>query len=469
LSAFDLIFREYDIRGRVNDSELNDDTIRAISIAFAKFLHKRGVKKVVVGYDNRHSSPQFKEVAVEALSGFGMEVFDIGLTISPCAYFAQHHLKARGVMMITASHNPNGWSGLKLGCDYSSTLGSGDLKELYGLLSDNSASPGAGSITAVNVRDAYIENILKRIDLDKKYLPKIVVDAGNGGTGLFAYELFQKLGCTVFQLNCDPDPDYPHYFPNPSELNALSRLKEMVTHPYIKADFGLAFDGDGDRLGVMNAKGESVWADRVLVLLAAALLKKTPGAKILFDVKCTQALFDVVEKLGGEPIMYKTGHSHIKSKMREVGAALAGERSGHIFYGGDEYYGFDDAMFAGAKLVELVSQSGKSLEENLGEFPEYHSSPEIKVKCADKNKYRVVDMLIKDFKEEYGGMVNDINGARVKFDDGWGLVRASSNLPELVLVFEGETGEAVRKIMGIFREKLSKYSEVSSDWENLAV
>ena len=295
---------------------------------------------------------------------------------------------------------------------------------------------------------------------------RLVIDAGNGGAGVFAYEIFQRLGCTTFQLNCDPDASYPHYFPNPSDLKARQRLREMVLHPYIKADIGISFDGDGDRIGVIDEKGENVWSDKILIILAKQLLEKKKDAKIVFDVKCTQALPEVIEENGGIPVMWKTGHSHIKAKMKDENADLAGERSGHLFIGGDDYYGFDDALFVAAKLVEYVSHTDRTLTEILKQLPQYITSPEIKAHCADDKKYGVVERLIDDFKKDYGDRVIDINGARVVFDDGWGLVRASSNLPELVIIFEAKTGKRLKEIRGIFREKISRYGEVSKEWEN---
>lgn len=461
------MFRAYDIRGVVGAEGLNEGSVEMIARAFSVFLKRRNVNRVVVGYDNRRESPGFSRAAVRAFLEAGLEVFDIGLTLSPAAYFAQYHYHSPGVMMLTASHNPNGWSGMKLGTEYSQTLDSDGIKELYGLLGAREETAKRGEHRVVNVRDAYLDNIVSRIHMDRERAPRLVIDAGNGGAGVFAYELFSRLGCTVFQLNCDPDVNYPHYFPNPSNLEALTRMRQMVTHPYIRADLGLAFDGDGDRLGVMDGRGESVWSDRVLMLLAAKLLETDPGAKVAFDVKCTQALLEVITARGGEPLMCKTGHSYIKGAMLKTGAALAGERSGHIFFGGHSYWGFDDALFAGAKLVELLSRSGERVEELLKSYPAYVTSPEVKTYCSDDEKYQVMERLTQEFLEEYGERVNTIDGARVGFEDGWGLVRASTNMPELVMVFEGKTYAAMRRIYDAFREKLDQYSEVSKQWENM--
>ncbi|MHC4742530.1 MAG: phosphomannomutase/phosphoglucomutase [Planctomycetota bacterium] len=463
------MFREYDIRGRVNEEELNEESVSRIIRAFGTLLRKLDPEneKVVIGYDNRSYSPLFSEVTKEAMVQCGFHVFDMGLSLSPVVYFAQYHCESPAAVMITASHNPDGWCGFKLAHGYSKTLGPQEIEELRDLVMNEEFAEGSGgSVEQVDVRDAYIDNVVGRINMDSSSAPRIVIEAGNGGAGLFAWEVFHRLGCPTFQLYCDPDTSYPHYFPNPSDLKARKRLSEMVTHPYIHADVGIGFDGDGDRIGIIDEQGQNVWSDRLLMILAKQLLEKKQGAKIVFDVKCSQALPEVISNNGGEPIMWKTGHSHIKAKMHEISADLAGERSGHIFVGGEDYYGFDDAIFAAAKLVEYLSHAKKPIAEILGSLPHYVTSPEIKAHCPDEIKYKIVDQLIGDFKAEYGSRVNDINGARVLFDNGMGLVRASSNLPELVLIFEGKTEEDMMHIRDIFKTRLDTYEDIDSQWEN---
>jgi phosphomannomutase/phosphoglucomutase len=463
------MFREYDVRGRVNDEELNEDSSSRIIKAFGTMLRKldQTSNTVVIGYDNRSYSPGFSEVAKKALVQCGFHVIDVGLSLSPVVYFAQYHCKSPAAIMITASHNPDGWCGFKLAHGYSETLGPQEIKELYSVVeSEEFAVTSGGSVEQVDVRDAYIDSVVSRINMDASSAPRVVIEAGNGGAGVFAWEVFHRLGCPTFQLYCDPDMSYPHYFPNPSDLHARKRLREMVTHQYIHADVGIGFDGDGDRIGIIDEDGQNLWSDRLLMILARQLLEKKQGGKIVFDVKCSQALPEVISACGGEPIMWKTGHSHIKSKMHETNADLAGERSGHIFVGGDDYYGFDDAIFAAAKLVEYLSHEKKPITEILSSFPQYVTSPEIKAHCPDETKYDVVDRLIADFKKEYGSRVNDINGARVLFDNGWGLVRASSNLPQLVLIFEGKTEENMVQIRDIFKTKLDGYKDIGGQWEN---
>lgn len=457
------MFREYDLRGRVAEGELTDDSVRLIANAFGRLLLARGNDRVVVGYDNRPASPGFKDAAVSGLLAVGLEVVDIGLTISPALYFSQYHLESPAGLMITASHNPSDWCGMKLAHGYSRTLGPAEMRELYRLAEAGESGAGNGRRRRADTRDAYLERVTAGTRLERPL--RVAVDCGNGGAGVFAYEALQRLGCLTFQLYCDPDDRYPHYFPNPSDLKARARLRQIVTHPYIRADVGLAFDGDGDRIGVMDERGEDVWSDRVLILLARQVLQRRAGAAVVYDVKCTRGLEEEITARGGRPVMWKTGHSHIKAKLHETGAALAGERSGHIFYR-EGYYGFDDALYAGARLLEVLAASGETLSALVAGTPPYLTSPEIAAPCADDHKYRVVDALVADFKREFGARVNDINGARVDFGDGWGLVRASSNLPELVLIFEAGTEARLREIRSLFRARLAAYSEIDPAWRN---
>jgi phosphomannomutase/phosphoglucomutase len=462
-AAFRSMFREYDLRGRVSDEELNVESVRRIAHAFGIFLKRRKIDTAVAGYDNRKTSLNFKNAAVTGLLSAGCNVLDIGLTLSPVLYFAQHHFQCPGGLMVTASHNPDDWSGMKLSDGLSRTLGPAQMKELYELVASREKASGNGKYEARNVRPAYIERVSDGVKLDRPL--KVVVECGNGGAGLFAYEILQKIGCLTFQLYCDPDTTYPHYFPNPSNLKARRRLREMVTHPYIQADIGLGFDGDGDRIGVQDGQGKDVWSDVVLIFLARQMLAHKPGAQIVFDVKCSQALIEEIEANGGKPVMWKTGHSHIKAKLHELDAELAGERSGHIFYN-HGYYGFDDALYAAVRLLEYLAGQKKNFSELLDTVPRYVTSPEIAAHCPDEVKYRVVEELVAEFKKEYGDKVIDINGARVVFDDGWGLVRASSNLPELVIIFEARTEQRLRQIRELFRKKILAHPEVDSEWQN---
>ena len=465
--AFRAMFREYDLRGLVAEDELSDDSVRLIANAFGRLLETRGIDRAVVGYDNRPASPGFKEAAVAGLTAAGIDVVDIGLTISPALYFSQHHLGVPAGLMITASHNPSEWCGMKLAHGFSQTLGPAEMRELYDLVVRGEQCAGragrAGTRSAADTRDAYLDRVTAGTTLARPL--RVAVDCGNGAAGVFAYEALQRVGCLTFQLYCDPDDRYPHYFPNPSDLKARRRLREIVTHPYIRADIGVAFDGDGDRIGVMDEQGSDVWSDRVLILLARRLLHEQPGATVVYDVKCTRGLDEEIRAGGGRPVMWKTGHSHIKAKLHELGAELAGERSGHIFYGAG-YYGFDDALYAGIRLLEVLAAYDGALSELVATTPPYLTSPEIAAACPDAVKYEVVDRLVTEFKAEYGDRVIDINGARVDFGDGWGLVRASSNLPELVIIFEARSEQRLREIRALFRARLAAHPEIDPAWRN---
>jgi phosphomannomutase/phosphoglucomutase len=476
--------REYDVRGRVSDEEMNEASVAHIAAAYAVYLERRGIKKAVLGYDSRDCSPAFAEAALESLLGHGIDVHYVGLATSPLVYYAQHLYGSEGAVMITASHNPDGWSGFKLAKGLSETLEPDDIRELFAIVRDLPPPQGGGHSVATdaapqtgdpsprgtiykeeNTRESYISEIVGRVSLGP-HLPRVVIDAGNGGAGLFAWEVFYRLGCPTFQLNCDPDTSFPHYYPNPSDMKARARLREMVTHPYIRADIGIGFDGDGDRIGVIDGSGADIWSDRILAVLAEQLLEAHPGATIVYDVKCTKALGDVITAAGGRPLMWKTGHSYIKSKMHETGAPLAGERSGHIFYGGGDWYGFDDAIFTAAKLIEYLSHRKETIAEILAGYPQYVTSPEIKARCADTGKYAVMEQVVAELKESFPGRVNDINGARVDFGHGWGLARPSSNLPEIVIIFEADTREHMLEIRAVFREVLGRHPEIDPEWEN---
>jgi phosphomannomutase/phosphoglucomutase len=320
------------------------------------------------------------------------------------------------------------------------------------------------------VREAYIEDVCGRVKIGKPL--KVVVDAGNGTAGMYAPEILRRAGLDVVELYCDLDVTFPNHFPNPSNLADLADLQKKAVET--GADAGVALDGDGDRIGLVDEKGNIIYADRVLIILARHVLARRPGSKIVFDVKCSQALVEDIRAHGGVPIMWKTGHSNIKAKMREERAALAGERSGHIFfapdwgnptqpYGPEYYYGFDDAVMAALRTLEHVAATGMSVSEIMGDTPPYITSPEIHVEYPDTKKHAMVATLVQEFKSEYPD-VNDVDGARVDFGDGWGLVRSSSNLPELVLVFEAKTQDRLDEIKSVFRRKLETHG-VTAPWQ----
>lgn len=453
------MFREYDLRGRESQDELNEDSIYFIARGFAAHLKKIGVTDAVVGHDARGTSESFHNSAIKGLTESGINVLDIGIATTPMSYWAQYFLKTKGLLMVTASHNPAGWNGVKLGTDYSYTLLTDEINEVYRIIEKEEFVNGTGTIRKEDIKEDYIADLISRAKITKKF--KILVNTANGTAGLFAPEMLKKAGCEIVEHYTEVDPAYPHYTANPDGTAMMEDTgKQTVIN---KCDMGFAYDGDADRLGLVDEKGNTIWPDRYIILLSRLVLSKNPGAKIIFDVKVSEALPEDIKAHGGIPIMWKTGHSHIKAKLAEEKAAMAGEMSGHIFFV-EDFYGFDDGFFASLKILEYLSTQNKPLSEVIATTPYYVSTPTIQVKTTDEDKYNVVNKLIKEFKDE-GYNVVDINGARVYMENGWGLVRASSNTPTLVLRFEAKTKEQLDKIQKLFKEKLGKFETVDKEWD----
>lgn len=452
------IFREYDVRGRVIE-DLTPEVCFLIGQGYGTFIKKRGISEAVVGFDAREYSERIKNDFVQGLISTGVNVVDVGMVLSPVLYFAQYHYEFRGGAMITASHNPNGWSGFKLGYDYATTFLPEDVQELRQIIESREFSQGTGTKeTRSGIIERYQELVLSKIKLQRPL--KVVIDAGNGTPGPVVPAIMRGAGCDVVKRFCTLDYNFPNHEPNPS-ADVLEALGEEVRRT--RADIGLAYDGDGDRLGAVDERGEIVWPDQVIMLLSRLMLKKYPGSSIVFDVKCSEALPEDIIAHGGVPVMWRTGHSYIKQKTKEVDAAMGGERSGHIFMRKD-YYSYDDAVFASLKLLEYLSSEEDTFSQILRTTPQYVSSPTWQAACADDVKYDVEKRLVAEFKADYGAQVIDINGARVKFPAGWGLVRASSNLPVLTLGFEGKTRADMDEIIEIFRQKMNKYPEIGKEW-----
>lgn len=456
------IFREYDIRGRVDrPDELTDDAVRAIGGAFAAFLIRRGIGRAVVGRDARLHSRKVSELTIHALLESGVGVIEIGEVLTPIFYFAQHHLREKGGVMITASHNAGQWSGFKHAYDYSTTLLPHEVKEIQEIAVRGDFKTGVGKhqvVSTADIVEAYAKDALQSVELARPL--RVVVDTANGTAGPIVPAILRRAGCEVIEQYTDVREDRDHDA-NPSNLDMLEAMSRGVRAH--EADIGLGFDEDGDRLGAVDERGEIIWPDRILILLARSELQKKPGGSVVFDVKCTEALVDDLKAHGGIPVMWKTGHSHIKAKAKEVGAILAGERSGHIFF--PEHYGFDDAAFAALKFLEHISRERGSVSQIMTGLPQYITSPVWHAPCPDTEKYRVVEALTAQFKQELGEeRVVEINGARVYFDSGWGLIRASSNVPALVVVFESKTEEGLNKIESALREKLADFPEVEDHW-----
>lgn len=454
------MFREYDLRGRESEDELNDTSVYYLGRGFGAFLKKRNLSETVVGHDARGTSESFHKNMIKGLTESGINVTDIGTVTTPMSYWSQYFLKIKGLVMITASHNPAGWNGVKFGTDLSYTLLTDEIQELYQMIAEEKFVDGEGKVAQRDISEEYIKDLLSRAKITKKF--KILVNTGNGTAGLYAPKLLEKAGCDIIEHYTELDPTYPNYTPNPDGTAMMEDTgKQTVKN---KCDLGFAFDGDGDRLGLVDENGNIIWPDRYIILLSRLILSKHPGAKIVFDVKVSEALPEDIKKHGGIPIMWKTGHSYIKSKLSEEKAALAGEMSGHIFFV-DDFYGFDDAFFAALKLLEYLSTQDRPLSEIVSATPYYVSTPTIQVTTTDEEKYEIVDKLVEEFKSEEFKVV-DINGARVYMDGGWGLVRASSNTPTLVLRFEAKSEEELGKIKKVFKDKLDKFDSVSKDWDS---
>ncbi len=460
------IFREYDIRG-VFGQDLTPEVAERVTRAFAVYLRTQTPGEdplpVVVGHDNRSSSPVLHRAVVDALVASGCEVTDIGLVTTPVFYFARVHLGIDGGVMITASHNPPEYNGFKLAHGFGTLYGE-QIQEVRRLAEAGASRQGRGSVRTVDVKPAYRSEILRRVQLGPRRL-KVVVDCGNGTASVIAPQVLRDLGVEVVELYCESDPTFPHHHPDPVDPKNLQDLIRTVRAE--RADVGLGFDGDGDRIGVVDDQGRIIWGDELMVLFWREILPKHPGAQAIVEVKCSQALVDEIRRLGGRPFFYKTGHSLIKAKMKEIGAVFTGEMSGHMFFA-DEYYGFDDAVYAAARLLRILSNADRPLSTLLADVPRYFATPEVRVPCPDDRKFSVVEELVRYFKERYE--VVDVDGARVLFPDGWGLIRASNTQPVLVVRAEGTTPEALARIQKVLEEALARFPEVGRvDWGMEAV
>jgi len=441
------IFREYDIRGRVGE-DFTPEVVRLIGKAYGTVVRRRGGKKVLCGRDGRISSPELQQALMEGIISTGISVANIGMTPTPVMYFALHYFEGfDGGLQVTGSHNPPEFNGLKL-CVGRDTLYGDKIRALRDLIEKEDFESGKGEVTELEALEPYREYLRKNIRLKRPL--RVVLDPGNGVCALTAPEVFRTLGCEVECLFCEVDGTFPNHFPDPVVEKNLEALRRKVLE--VKADFGVGYDGDGDRLGVVNDRGEILWGDQLLVLFARKLLSEHPGATIIGEVKCSQVMYEEIARLGGRPLMWKTGHSLIKNKMKETGALLAGEMSGHLFFA-DRWFGFDDGVYASLRLAEIVSESQRPLSELLADLPKTYNTPEIRTECPDEIKFKVVERLMERLKAE-GYEVVEVDGARVIFPDGWGLVRASNTQPVLVLRFEARSPERLEEIKALIEGKL---------------
>lgn len=443
------IFRAYDIRGIV-DETLTDEVVNLIGLAIGTEAITRGERAILVGYDGRLSSPQLNTVLCNAIAKTGCHVTSIGQVSTPVLYFATATQETHSGVMITGSHNPANYNGFKIVLA-GNTLSGEDIQALYDRIQANKFSTGDGEIVELTgMNDRYVNHIIKDIKLERRL--KVVVDCGNGAAGLTAPQTLAGIDCDVIPLFCDVDGHFPNHHPDPSNPKNLEDLIAKVKSE--NADIGIAFDGDGDRLGVVTNTGEIIYPDRVLAVLAKSVLTRKAGGSIIFDVKCSRILPQAIREAGGIPIMWKTGHSFIKAKLKETGALLAGEMSGHIFFN-DRWFGFDDGLYSAARLLEVLAGRQMSAQEAFDSLPATISTPEINVSVSEDKKFAIIESLVShDVFDDDEAKVSTIDGVRVDYRNGWGLVRASNTTPCLVLRFEADTEEVLERIKALFKEKL---------------
>ena len=445
-----LIFREYDIRG-IFPADLDDETVRLIGLGFGSKLARLKGKTAILGRDVRLSSPHLRDVLAKGLTEAGMDVIDLGTVPTPVFYFAIHHFKADGGVMITGSHNPPEYNGFKLNVGHDSIYGE-EIQELRRQIEsgDFVKPPQAGTVKAENVIPVYQDYLKRNLKIDEPI--RLVMDCGNGCGGLVAPKLFQDMGCLVDVLYGEPDGRFTNHHPDPT---IPANLKDLIHRVKEKAyNFGIAYDGDADRIGVVDEMGNILWGDQLMIIFSRSILKQNPGAAIIGEVKCSQNLYKDIAAKGGRAVMWKTGHSLIKKKMKEEGALLAGEMSGHIFFN-DRYFGFDDAIYASGRLIELLCQEARPLSQLLWGLPPVVNSPEIRVDCPDDLKFQIVKKVKESFRAKYE--IVEVDGVRVIFPDGWGLLRASNTQPAVVMRFEAASQDRLKEIQRLIEGKFKEF------------
>lgn len=452
------IFREYDIRGTA-ETDLADPVAEAVGKAFGTWLRRRGVKKISVGGDVRQSTARIEKAAVKGLRWAGIDVALIGTVTTPMLYWSVPGLSLGGGLMITGSHNPKDMNGLKLSIG-TSTLYGDEIRELQRMIleDDLEEAHSQGRLERIDISGRYLDMLTTKIKLGPRKL-KVVADSGNGTAGLLIRPFLEAIGCEVVSLFEEPDGTFPNHHPDPQKRENLEILMDTVVRE--NADLGIAFDGDADRLGVVDDRGEMVWGDILMALYWREILPKHPGADAIVEVKCSQSLIDEVKRLGGKPLFWKSGHSLIKAKMKEIGAVFAGELSGHFFFA-DEYYGFDDSFYAAGRLLRTLSTSDESLSQMLSSVPAYPSTAEIRVDCPDETKFAVVDAIRDKALKDHEAIT--VDGVRILYPEGWGLIRASNTQPVIVTRCEGRDGEALRKIASDVRARILAEGLADFEW-----
>ena len=440
------IFRENDIRGTYPE-ELNELVIKEIAKGIAKKCFQEDISSIVVARDGRLSGESLLATFCDAIAQYGIDVNNIGLATSPMLYFAAKKENSKSGVMITGSHNPKNYNGIKMVINDNSVSGS----EILSLIKNDETlnDSSVGNIIYSDIKEIYISEILKNIDTDISEL-KVVIDSGNGAAGFIAPELFKRLGCDVIELYSEVDGNFPNHHPDPGKLENLEDIISEVKNK--NADIGFAFDGDGDRVGLITNLGDMIFPDKQMMLFSEDILKNKKGP-IVFDVKCSNHLSNLILKNGGTPIMAPTGHFHIKKAIKKNNALLGGEMSGHIFFN-DKWYGFDDGPYAAVRAAEILAKSNKSISEIFRDFPESFSTPELNITVTDENKFEIIDRCMANSNIDGDKIL--IDGLRVNFNDGWGLLRASNTTPKLVLRFEGDTEESMNRIQNEFISELSR-------------
>jgi len=444
------VFRQYDIRGTVN-KDLTEEFVYELGLACGTYFRRHNVKTISLGRDCRLSSPTFRDCLVKGLLETGCIIFDAGVIPTPLLYFSLFKWEVDGGIQITGSHNPPDQNGFKI-CKGKSTIFGEEIQNIRKIMEKRDfIREGSGTLIERDIKESYIEFVSSSIKAGQHKV-KAVIDAGNGTGGMIAAPLYKKLGFDIVELFCEPDGNFPNHHPDPTVVKNMDTLIRTVISE--KADVGIAFDGDADRIGVVDEKGEIIWGDQLMIIFSREILKESPGATFIAEVKCSQTLFEDIKRHGGVPIMWRVGHSLIKAKMKEENAALAGEMSGHIFFS-HRYFGYDDAIYAGARLLEILAGSGKKISELLSDVPKTVTTPEIRVECPDEKKFDVVKRLAEFFKQNYD--VIEIDGARINFDGGWGLIRASNTQPVLVLRFEAKNETLLEEIRSKVETKLKEF------------
>ena len=448
MSITESIFRAYDIRGIV-ETALTPDAVEQIGQAFASQSLSQGCDTVVIGRDGRLSSPELAQRLAAGLQKGGANVIDVGMVPTPVLYYAANVLETGTGIMVTGSHNPPAYNGLKMMIGGATIYGDA-IKALYQRIVDNDLSEGAGSYEEHNIVDRYIDEILGDIKLAKPM--KIAVDCGNGVGGVIAPQLFKRLGCETVELFCDVDGNFPNHHPDPSKLENIVDVKNAIAEHDL--DLGLAFDGDADRVGILDNSQNVIWPDRQMMLYSADVLSRKPGAQIIYDVKSSTNLGTEIKRLGGEPLMWKTGHSFIKAKMKETGAQLAGEMSGHIFFK-ERWYGFDDGLYSACRMLEILSQRDETSTEVFAALPDSFNTPELQIHFEQEGAhYDFMEAFKASASFDGADEITTIDGLRVNFDFGWGLIRPSNTTPTLVLRFEANEQEGLDKVQALFKEQM---------------